>query len=502
MDILNNKELIDKIIKDRDVRRALTKESHEYFIPVYLGEYIKHPSARFHTEMIRVTENINEQMSVVVAFRGSAKSTIFSLSYPIWAILGKQQKKFVLILSQTQIQARQILKNIKDELSHNNLLKDDLGPFEEPDDEWHSLSIVIPKYNARIMVASSEQSIRGMRHNSYRPDLIICDDIEDIASAKTKEGREKTFRWLASEVLPAGDIKTKVVVIGNLVHEDSVIMRLRQKINDKEIDGKFYSYPIIDINGVSLWPGKFPNAEAVKQEERRVLNPQAWFREYLLKIIPEDGQVVFPEWIQIYEELPTKKQKAYRFTYSGVDLAISKKDTADYTAIVSALVFGRNEKMRIYILPNPINKRLSFPEQVELLKQHSKISLNGESDKLFVESVAYQDALPQMLESAGIEAIGVKPMADKRTRLSITTPLIQSGKIKFPKKGAEDLIRQLIGFGIENHDDLADAFSLLINQIVEKHTNESTWIISFIGGDSDEDSTVYYSDYTNVIEKA
>lgn len=498
MNILNNKDLIETIIKDRQVRRALTRESHEYFLPVYLGEYIKYPSASFHTEMIKLTENTDEQLSVVVAFRGSAKSTIFSLSYPIWAILGKQQKKFVLILSQTQAQARQILTNIKEELTNNQLLKSDLGPFEEPDDEWRASSIVIPQYGARIMVASSEQSIRGLRHKSFRPDLIICDDIEDIASAKTREGRDKTFRWLASEVLPAGDTTTKVIIIGNLVHEDSVVMKLKQKIEEKEITGSFSMYPIVDNNGVSLWPGKFPDAESLKQEEKRVLNPQAWFREYLLRIIPEEGQVVYPEWIQYYDELPPLTHRAYRCTSSAVDLAISKKDSADYTAIVSAIVFGRAEKLRIYIIPHPINKKLSFPEQVELLKSHSEISLSNSEDNLFVESVAYQDALPQMLETYGIKATSVRPHGDKRTRLSVTTPLIQSGKVKFPRHGAEDLIRQLVGFGVENHDDLADAFSLLISQIAEKHANEPTWIMTTFEFGVDGINTIYYADYVDV----
>ncbi len=502
MNILNNKELIESIIKDPVVRCGVTKQSHEYFFPVYFGTYLMFPSAAFHTEMMKITENEKEQLSVVVAFRGSAKSTIFSLSYPIWAVLGQQQKKFVLIISQTQVQARQILANIKEELTNNVLLKNDLGPFEEPDDEWRATSIVLPQYGARIMVASSEQSIRGLRHKSHRPDLIILDDIEDIASAKTKEGREKTFRWLASEVLPAGDINTKVIVIGNLVHEDSVIMRLKQKIKEKEIRGGFYMYPIMDEQGVSLWPEKFPTPESLKNEERKVLNPQAWSREYLLKIIPEEGQIVYPEWFQYYDELPTKKQAAYRCTYSAVDLAISQKDTADYTTVVSALVFGRANKLRIYILPNPIRRKLSFPEQVEMLKQHTATNLTGSADKLFVESVAYQDALPQMLKTQGIHAIGVKPQNDKRTRLSLTTHYIQSGKVKFPRKGCEQLIQEMVGFGIENHDDLADAFSLLILQIAERHLGESPWMMMLLGGpDYGSRDILYYSDYIDVETK-
>ncbi|MBU1557791.1 hypothetical protein KKC45_02410, partial [Patescibacteria group bacterium] len=392
-----NKRLIESIINDAEVRKKITKESHEYFLPIYLGNYMQYPNAPFHDEMIRVTEDEDETLSVIVAFRGSAKSTIFSLSYPIWSILGKQEKKFVLILSQTQIQARQILSNIKSEMENNNLLKDDLGPFEEPDDEWRSTSIVIPKYGARIMVASTEQSIRGIRHKSHRPDLIIFDDIEDLSSTKTIESRDKTFRWLSGEVLPAGDLNTKVVVIGNLVHEDSVIMRLKNKIEKKEINGEFYSYPIMDDEGESLWPGKFPDKESLKREEMRVLNLQAWFREYLLKIIPEDGQIIEREWIRYYEKIPDIKSESYLGTIIAIDPASSLKPTADYTAMVALSVFDIDEERKIYIHRQIINERMTpfttAQKAKDLLNSVGKIH----STKFIVEGNGYQVSLAEAL---------------------------------------------------------------------------------------------------------
>jgi hypothetical protein len=65
-------------------------------------------------------------------------------------------------------------------------------------------SLVFSNMNARITAASSEQSIRGLRHGQHRPDLIIGDDVEDMASAKTKEGRQKTYGWLKGESRPTG----------------------------------------------------------------------------------------------------------------------------------------------------------------------------------------------------------------------------------------------------------------------------------------------------------
>jgi len=56
---------------------------------------------------------------------------------------------------------------------------------------------------------------------------------------------------------------------------------------------------------------------------------------------------------------------------------------------------------------------------------------------------------------------------DKRSRLAVISQFIQDGTILFPKQGAEELIQQLIGFGVEKNDDLVDALTLLVNKILE-----------------------------------
>lgn len=460
--------IIEKIINDPQVRREIVRDSHQYFFPIYFGEYIKYPSATFHKEMLEMTESEKHDILGVVAFRGSAKSTIFSLSYPIWAILGKQQKKFIVIISQTQTQAKLILKNIKDELERNQLLKQDLGPFEEAEGEWNSGSIIVPKYDARIMVASVDQSIRGSRHGSFRPDLIILDDIQDLQSAKTREAREKTKRWFTGEIVPAGDLDTRIVMIGNLVHEDCLLMNVKEQIEAGKRNGIFKQYPIIDSDGQPAWPEKFVSKELLDQEKAKVMNEQSWEREYMLRIVPEEDQVIHKEWIRYYDELHETNHDCYSATFASVDLAISQKASADYTAIVAARIFEDEKKYYVYITPDIINKRLTFPEQMELIEEYVSYNLAGTYDKLFIEAVGYQEALIQQLDRKNIEAEAVVPRGDKRSRLALTTQLIKDGTILFPKEGCENLINQLVGFGVEKHDDLADAFSMLIQGIIKE----------------------------------
>lgn len=334
----------NQIIQKSNFRKELARKNHMWFFNLYFSEYVKYETAPFQKQLYLVTEDPTIKMAVICAFRNSGKSTIFTLSYPIWAILGEPKKKFVILLSQTQQQARLHLTNIKRELESNEVLRNDLGPFHEESDEWGSVSLVIPKHNARITAASSEQSIRGMRHGAYRPDLIIADDVEDLNSVKTKEGRDKIFNWFTGEVIPCGDQNTQVVVVGNLLHEDSLLMRLRGLIENKKLDGVFKAFPLVDENDRILWPGKFPSMSAVEALRRTVGNEIAWQREYLLRIVPDVERVVHSNWIQYYGNLPVIPGNEYQFTGTGIDLAISQKDTADYTAMVSARVYGYEEK--------------------------------------------------------------------------------------------------------------------------------------------------------------
>jgi predicted phage terminase large subunit-like protein len=491
--------LINKMLKDKLVRTTITKDSFLYFFHLYYASYVKYETADFQKEIIHNLEKSPTENLYIVAFRGSGKSTMVTTAYPIWAILGKQQKKFCIIFCQTRAQAKQHMMNIRNELEKDGPLKKDLGPFNEESDEWGSHSLVFKRNGARITVASSDQSIRGLRHNEHRPDLIICDDVEDIQSTKTREGRDKTYYWLRGEVLPAGDKNTRLIIVGNLLHEDSLLMRIKDEISQGKARGTFSEYPLLDKNNVCLWPSKYATEKDIENEKLQISSEVSWQREYLLRIIPSDNQVIYPEWIQYYDVLPGISHKAYRGTYAGVDLAISSKDSADFTAVVSAHVYGRREKLRIYILPNPIAEKLNFPAQVELMKNFKNTQMPRYEDKLFVESVAYQEALPQMLEINGVQAESIKPKGDKRTRLSLTSTSIKSGIIKFPRQGCENLIRELIGFGVEKHDDLADAFSLLINTTLDKHSNEGTIVMAWVGGNSwDKDDIIYHSDYIDV----
>jgi predicted phage terminase large subunit-like protein len=243
---------------------------------------------------------------------------------------------------------------------------------------------------------------------------------------------------------------------------------LRKSIDDKTINAIYKEYPLVDADDKMLWPGKFSSMAEIDEFKRIIGNEKAWQREYMLKIIADDDQIVLREWIQHYDELPNSKTD-YRYTIIAVDLAISSASTADYTAMVIAHVYGHTDTMRVYILPNPVNERLDFPKTLERIKLLADKSGLGTRAHIYVEDVGYQKSVIQQLKHDGYHVKGFPVNGqDKRARLTSVTPLVMLGKVLFPRGTADKLINQLINFGVEKHDDLVDAFTILLHSTIDQ----------------------------------
>ena len=92
--------------------------------------------------------------------------------------------------------------------------------------------------------------------------------------------------------------------------------------------------------------------------------------------------------IHYYDERPKNAVAAMKG--HGIDLAISQKEGADYTTIVSGEVFYVDNAPKIFICPNPYNEHVTFHNF--LLKVRSIPGELGGANIFFVEDVAYQKA--------------------------------------------------------------------------------------------------------------
>jgi phage terminase large subunit-like protein len=364
-------------------------------------------------------------------------------------------------------------------LTYNTLLVNDLGPFEEQNEAWNSGAIVIKQYGAKIIALSREQSIRGLRHLQNRPDLIICDDVEDMESTKTTENRNANYEWFSSEVMPCGDEKTQIVYVGNLVNEDCIIERLRIGIEENRIDGLFLRVPIME-NEKPTWPERFPNLKAIEKVKRTIPSESAWYREFMLRIVDDETRLIRREQIHYYDELP--KDTPCRLLVLGTDLAVSLGSTADFSTIVAIAVYYSGTKRKLFILPGVINARMLFYPTINCIISKAKTLSRIRETEVVVEDVAFQRTYIEVLRKNGCRArtVPLKGL-NKRERLEIPASLVVMGEIMFSKFGTEKLIEQLVNFGLSEHDDLVDAFSLGVNYAIKKTGDHNIGVTSSDG---------------------
>lgn len=455
---------IDKILaemrKDRAVRRAIARRSFKFFFLFYFSHYREFPAAPFHDEIFDLAQNDTHSMLVISAFRNSGKSTILSLAYVAWSIINGRNK-YILIVSENQHKSQTLLEHIREEFEKEGMLRHDLGPFKEDRSAWNTVSLTVKNYGAKISAHSVEQSLRSLRHGNRRPDLFILDDCESSDSVRTQESRDKLSRWLSGDVIPAGHSNSKVIVIGSMLHPDSLIPRLQRGIDEGKIDGIYRMYPIIDDDGNPTWAARYPDAASIEREKKRGIDEREWMVEFLLKPITDEDQIIKSEHIHYYDHPPTLDDSVH----TAIDLAFGEGEGHDFTAMVSCVVTWEEDKWYIDILPDPVNVQLKGPDVVERIVAESLKLGNGLPTPVYIEDVQAQRFVIDAVRAKGIPAEGVSPGGnDKRARLNSVSEIFKS-RVRWPRKGCEKVLNQVLYFGVERHDDLVDALVYLIMKV-------------------------------------
>ncbi len=176
-----------------------------------------------------------------------------------------------------------------------------------------------------------------------------------------------------------------------------------------------------------------------------------------MKVVAEEGAIITPEDIHYYDERPAGAVPAMKG--HGIDLAISLKEGADYTTIVSGGVFyttaqapyQNGDTPKIFVRPNPYNEHVTFHDFMKRVREIPG-ELGG-ANLFFVEDVQYQKAAIQEMERMMLPVIPMKPQGDKRARLQVVAPYIKNGTVLFPSSGCEQLLAQMFNLGVEAHFD-------------------------------------------------
>lgn len=343
----------------------------------------------------------------------------------------------------------------------------------------------------RIIAKGSEQKLRGMLWNGARPDLIVCDDLENDEIVMNKERRDKFKRWVYGALIPCRSQKGIIRIVGTILHMDSFLENLMPSENDKKTvhtELKTYSTRTSsswksvkykahnsDFSEI-LWPERRTPQEFrdIKQDYVDRGLPDVYSQEYLN--IPIDESNTFFRKSDFLSRREEDKKKKLNYYISG-DFAISEKERADFTVMV---VGGMDEDGILHIV-NVIRGRMDGLEIVDTMMMLQKVY---DPFAFGIEDTQITKAIGPFLNRAMIERnsfinlIPLKPhKSDKITRARSIQARMRAGAVKFDKTADwyQTLEDELMRFPRDKHDDQVDSMAylgLMIDKIIEAPTKE------------------------------
>ncbi|NYV67573.1 phage terminase large subunit [Bacillus sp. Gen3] len=470
------------------------------------------------------TKELNKRIAVA-APRSHAKSSFLSKAFPIHEIVYRK-RKYIILISETPSVSSANLEWIKTQLQHNEKLRRDFGPLlhvkqqMNPKDNsaefiaWEDLGDGKQRQLTLVQAASSGQALRGRNWNGNRPDLIVCDDLEDKRNTNTEQLRQELKDWFRQVVIPLGDPegkKTAIVFMGTTVHHESLLIDVMNHRSDFE--AKRYQAIIKWPKRMDLWeqcrqiyvnredPKAAQNAElfyiankAEMDEGAEVLWPavqplyklmtkkwddgsKAFNTEYMNNPIDEESALFVPENFTYWDgkKLPFKTFDYYM----GIDFAMGKQ-RGDYSAI--SVVARNPETDTIYVVD-------SFGERIKpnafldvIVKMVQKYQPNAIAAESQMAQEFFVDELTRALEGDGYPARSrvkkVTQRQKKQLRIEAMLPDIESGRIQFSRKHAL-LLEQFERYGTNAHDDLPDSLEMAVSIAKKgkrKIINKPSWL--------------------------
>jgi predicted phage terminase large subunit-like protein len=277
--------------------------------------------------------------------------------------------------------------------------------------------------------------------------LVIDDPIRNREDADSKLIRDKLWDWYAStaytRLMPGG----AVVLVQTRWHMDDLAGRLlngHEKWDTITLPALAEPMDALGRNvGEALWPEQY-DVQAL-QTIRQTIGEREFVALYQQRPSALEGAMFKREWLH-----RAKAPRAGMRIAMGVDLALSTKTSADYTAIV---VIGRDEFGKLYIL-DAVRERVDFPGALRLIRD---VADKWKPRAIAIEQVAFQAVVVQeLLRQTTLPIKGVTPDKDKVTRAQPLALRYEQGLV-FHEDLPSWFEDELLSFPQGAHDDGVDA---------------------------------------------
>ena len=508
----------------KGLRRKLGAFDLEYFGRAYLAHYFVRPSPKFHGELDRiwregVLKGMNPEVDAkrisradgcrraIEAPRGHAKSTTFTFKDDLHAAV-YGYKHYIIILSDSSEQAEGFLVDIKTELEENAALKEDFGELEGK--VWKS-SVILLANGVKIEAIGSGKKIRGRRHKQWRPDLIVCDDLENDENVNTPEQRKKLRDWFYKAVSKAGDTYTDIVYIGTLLHFDALLANVAKNPSYKSV--RYQGVISFATNGElwDAWESIFTDLSNDNRQEDALEFFQAnreamlegtavlWEEKLsyydLMVIRISEGEASFnseiqndpidpenctfqEEWFDFWDD-EGKVQPDFsdpKFLFIGAnDPSLGKNKKSDTSSIIA--LAKDTQTGYLYVVIADIAKRK--PDQIieDALDASRRLQREYKRPyyKFGVETVQFQYYFAEIMRQRAA-AVGeylpieeINSTQNKDARIQSLQPFVKNGYIKFSKKH-KTLLKQMTEYPMGKNDDAPDGLQMAVKLALDVKT--------------------------------
>jgi predicted phage terminase large subunit-like protein len=428
----------------------------------------------------------------IAAPRGHAKSTAVTHVYTL-ACICFRERSFALVVSDTETQAGYFVADIKKELMENEDLMKVFGIKRlEKDTETDFIVEFDDGHQARVMAKGAGQSLRGVKWDHKRPDLVVLDDLENDEIVMNKDRREKFRKWFMATLLPVVAKKGIFRYIGTILHMDAMLERLMPKpymMKDverselRELGSKKqgwwaakYKAHNRDFSQI-LWPSRWNQEELTAKRQQYLDDGQGdkYAQEYLNQPIDESTAEFRRTDFMPMDEKDREKvfQKRMHF-YVGTDLATKSDQKTDY----SVFVVGGVDDMGLLHVLEVIRGRFDSVEQVDIILALNK---RYEPHYFFFEKGALTNSILPVLSLKMIEEdnyVTTQLMArvvDKVQYAQAIKQRMRTHRVKFDmtQEWFPDFEQEALRFPRDIHDDQVDALAILghgVKQFVEAAT--------------------------------
>ena len=336
-------ELVQKLKVFKGARAQFARHDVNTFLELVMKDELTGKSikqAEMHREWHELLDLYDRLL--IWAHVEAGKSSNIVIGRTLWE-LGRNPNLRFAICSNTYGQAEKMVRSIGRYIERSEALHE-VFPDLVPATPWSSNSLTV-----RRAVQSKDASVQavGVHGNilGARIDRLILDDILDYENTRTEAQREDLIRWVQSTLFGRLTADARVLCVGTAWHPRDLYHAL-------SVQWPFKRYPVIrdtpgdPLMGQPRWPQTWPLDRVEKK--RQELSPLEFARQ-LLCIARDDESARFKrEYIESALQrgnglttkpfgFPNGVPRGYR-CFTGVDLAVSQKDSADLTVLFTILV--------------------------------------------------------------------------------------------------------------------------------------------------------------------